>query len=128
VEALKEEGATDEAIRAALATWHEENAEAINAVKALAVQIQAYIRENRPERDPSRLTDRMIQRRQRYRENQQALRQLRLQLEDENLTEEERAQIKAQMGELLRERKRLMRNKRTDEGGIGGEGGRRPGE
>ncbi len=128
VDGLKEDGATDEAIRAALTTWHEENAEAIAAVKGLAEQIQAYIRENRPERDRPRITERMRERFQKMQANQQAMRQLRVQLRNEELTDAEKAELKEQMGQLLRERKRLMRNKRADEGGNGGENGRRPGE
>ncbi|MEX0322114.1 MAG: hypothetical protein AB3N63_08150 [Puniceicoccaceae bacterium] len=128
VDALKEDGATDEEIRAALKTWHEENAEAIAIVRGLAEQIQAYIRENRPERERPRITDRMRARMVALRENQQAMRQLRVQLRNEELTDEERAELKEQMGQLLRERKRLMRNRRADEGGNGGDDGRRPGD
>ena len=128
VNELKANGATDAEIRAALATWHVENADAIAAMKTLAEQIQAYIRENRPEREPLQFTQRMRERHQNMIQNQTQLREQRLLLENENLGEQERNQIKAQIGELLRERKHLMRNKRADEGGNGGDNGRRPGE
>ncbi|MGC9452317.1 MAG: hypothetical protein ACP5I4_12820 [Oceanipulchritudo sp.] len=119
------EDPTAEEIRAAIEAWRAENQDLIDETRALAEEIRAWFRENRPHRPPPGLSEGMVQRRAQFRQNIQEMRQLREQLMNPDLTEEQYEQIRMQQRELLQERKTLMRNKRADEGGVGGD--RRPG-
>jgi len=119
------EDPTDEEIRATVEAWKAENAEAIAATKALSEEIRNWFRENRPHRPPPEVTREMTRRRARFKENSTEIRQIRHQMEGLDSESGEYAQLQEQLRSLLHERKQLMRNKRTGEGGVGGD--RRPG-
>jgi hypothetical protein len=116
--------ASDETIKTALQQWAAANADEIDVVRGLAQQIRDYIRENRPEREDVEVTDEMLRRRMRFRENTREMRQLKNQYANGEI---QKAQFREQMGDLLRERKQLMRRKRGDEAGGGGDDGPRRG-
>ncbi|MEX0331981.1 MAG: hypothetical protein AB3N64_11210 [Puniceicoccaceae bacterium] len=118
------EDPTDEEIRAAVEAWKLENQEAIAATRQLAQEIRQWFRENRPHRPPPDVTQSMVQRKQRFRENINEAQQLRLQMEGLDPDSDEHAALRQQLRSLLQERKQLMRNKRIGEGGAGGD--RRP--
>ena len=119
------EDPTDEEIRAAIEAWRAENADLIAQTRALAEEVRAWFQENRPHRPPPGGDyEGMTQRRKQFRQNIQAMRQLREQLMDPNLSEEEYDRIRQQQRTLLQERKELMRQKRIHEGDAGGD--RRP--
>lgn len=127
------EDPTDEEIRAAIEAWRTENADEIAAVRALSQEIRDWFRENRPHRQGAFDTPRMEQRRGEFRENVRAMhasrQELRNQLGNPDLTEEERHHLiqnfREQQRELMRERQMLKRQERIDQGGVGGD--RRPG-
>jgi murein L,D-transpeptidase YcbB/YkuD len=119
------EDPTDEEIRAAIEAWKAENADAIAAAQDLAREIRQWFRENRPHRPPPEVTQEMHQRRLRFKENIGEVRDLRAQMEGLDPESDEYAALREELRTLLQERKRLMRNKRADEGGVGGD--RRPG-
>lgn len=131
IQALGED-ATDEEIRAALEDWRTVNVEAIDATKALAEEVRAWHRENRPQRD-QRVREGIRDRRQAFRENAVELRQahrgLREELANPDLTPEQRRemirQFREEQRDLLKERKQLRRGGRFNDDGEGGE--RRPG-
>ena len=119
------EDPTDEEIRAAIEAWREQNQVKIQQVQELAAQIRNWFREHRPDRPPPDVTGEMTQRRAQFRNNIQEMRQLRHQLMDPELTPEEHDALREQQRLLLQERRVLMRTKRNQEGGVGGD--RRPG-
>jgi hypothetical protein len=127
------EDPTDEAVREAIEAWRTENAAEIEAVRALAKSIRDWFRENRPGRDGRIMTPRMLQRRLAFRENVAEMRQNRMQLreqmQDPTLTEQERKALmqnfRQQQRELMSERKQLKREERINQGEGGGD--RRPG-
>lgn len=129
------EGLTDEAeIRAALEDWRAENQEAIDDIRANAQQVRDWFRANRPERPGAGQTDGMRQRRLQFRANvaemQLERHQLRLQLQDPDLTEEEReALIQAFRDENRETMQRLRARKRQQrlEGDGGGDRRGNPG-
>jgi hypothetical protein len=127
------EGVTPEEIHEALTTWREENADRIARVRENAQLVRDYFRAQRPDREGLSKTDAMKRRRAQFRkdvaEMRQDQRQLRLQLQDPDLTDEEReALIQAFRDEnretmqKLRARKRYQRLE-----GDGGGGDRRTG-
>ena len=126
------ENPTDEAIREAIEAWREQNAAEIQAVQALALQVRNWFRENPPNRPGAFETPRMTQRRAEFRESIRTLhqnrQQLRAQMQDPNLTDEERHQMiqafREQQRDLMRDRRMLKRQERLDQGGFGGD--RRP--
>ena len=118
------EDPTDEEIRAAVEAWKVQNQEQIAATQQLAQEIRNWFRENRPDRPPPDVTQSMLQRKLRFRENINEAQQLRLQMEGLDPDSEEHAALRQQLRSLLQERKQLMRNKRIGEGGAGGD--RRP--
>lgn len=118
------EDPTDAEIRAAIEAWRSENEAQIAATRALAEEIRTWFQENRPHRPPPGMSDGMVQRRGQFRQNIQEMRQLRTQLMDPNLSEEDYDRIREQQRLLLQERKELMRQKRIHEGDAGGD--RRP--
>lgn len=128
------EDATAEDIRAALEDWRVANEDAITDARELATTLREWFQANRPERPGVGNSPEMVQRRQAFRENvaqmQANRQQLREQLRDPALTEEDRQQIMAQFREeqrnLIRERQSLKRQERIDQGGVGGD--RRPGQ
>lgn len=119
--------ATDEEIRSALEAWHIDNAVAIAEARAIAEEIRTWVMDNRPERPGHGpiIKARMEQRRESFRTNQAEVNGLRQQLRNQDLSEGDREQLRTQLRDTLRDRKHLMRNKRADEGGVGGD--RRPG-
>lgn len=127
------EDPTDEAVREAIEAWRAENADEIEAVRALAQSVRDWFRENRPGREGRVMTPRMLQRRLAFKENVKEMHQNRLQLreqmQDPTLTEQERKAImqnfREQQRELMRERKQLKREERLNQGEGGGD--RRPG-
>lgn len=127
------ENPTDEAVREAIEAWREQNAAEIEAVQALALQVRNWFRENRPNRPGAFETPRMTQRRTEFRESIRTLhqnrQQLRTQMRDPSLTDEERQQLmqafREEQRDLMRERQMLKRQERLDQGGAGGD--RRPG-
>lgn len=118
------EDPTDEEIRAAVEAWKVQNQEQIAATQQLAQEIRNWFRENRPDRPPPDMTQAMVQRKQRFRENINEAHQLRLQMDGLDPDSDEYAAVRNQLRSLLQERKQLMRNKRIGEGGAGGD--RRP--
>jgi hypothetical protein len=127
------EDPTDEEVREALEGWREANADAIEEAKGLSDELREWFRANRPDRPGAAITPRMALRRAAFRENVREMRQnriaLRNELQNPDLTEEERQEIMAtfreQQRELMRERKALKRKQRINQGGVGGD--RRPG-
>jgi len=127
------EDPTDEAVREAIEAWRADNADEIEAVRVLAKSLRDWFRENRPGRDGRVMTPRMVQRRLAFRDNVKEMRQNRLQLreqmQDPALTDEERKtlmqEFRQQQRELMRERKQLKREERIQQGEGGGD--RRPG-
>ena len=114
------EGTTDEVIRETLEEWRTAHETEIEEIRAQAHLVRDWFREHRPVRPEVDQTDGMRHRRQQFRENvaemQREQRQLRLQLQNPDLTEEEReALIQAFRDEnretmqKLRARKRQMR-------------------
>ena len=122
---LSLENPTDEDIRAAIEAWKVQNQEAIAATQQLSQEIRNWFRENRPDRPPPAMTQKMAQRKLQFRENMQQVRQLRTQMDGLDPDSDEFAAYRLQLRSLLQERKQLMRDKRADEGGAGGD--RRPG-
>ncbi len=122
---LQEQGATDEDVRAALLAWREEHAGDVGEIRELALQIRTYFRENRPERPDPVITQAMMNRRERFRLNTQEIVQLRTQLREMDPESEACQELRNQLQEKLQERKAMLRNKRTQEGG--GAGGDRRG-
>ena len=119
------EDPTDAEIRAAIEAWRAENVDLIAQTRALAEEIRTWFQENRPFRPaPGGDYEGMTQRRKQFRQNIQSMRQLREQLMDPNLSEEDCDRIREQQRTLLQERKELMRQKRIHEGDAGGD--RRP--
>ena len=115
------ENPTDEQIREAVEAWKVQNQEAIAATQQLAQEIRNWFRENRPDRPPPDVTQQMVRRKQRFRENMNEAQQLRLQMEGLDPDSEEHAALRTQLRSLLQERKQLMRNKRLGESGAGGD-------
>jgi len=122
---LQEQGATDEEVRAALMAWREEHAGDVGEIRELAQQIRNYFRENRPERPDPTVTQAMLNRRERFRINTQEIVQLRQQLRTMDPEDEACQELRQQLQQKLQERKVMLRNKRTQEGG--GAGGDRRG-
>jgi chromosome segregation ATPase len=119
------EDPTEEEIRAAIEAWRAENGDLIAQTRALAEEIRTWFQENRPHRPPpGGDMEGMTMRRKQFRQNIHEMRQLREQLMDPNLSEEEYDRIREQQRQLLQERKELMRQKRIHEGDAGGD--RRP--
>lgn len=124
---------TDEAVRSAMEAWRTENADELAAVQALATEIRDWFRENRPMRPHAFDTPRMLARRAAFRDNVQTMRQnrreLRNQMSNPDLTEEQRRELiqafREEQRDLMRERQMLKRQERLDQGGVGGD--RRPG-
>ena len=127
------EDPTDEAVREAIETWRTENADEVEAVRELAKGIRQWFKENRPGRDGRIMTPRMLQRRLAFRDNVREMREnrreLREQMQDPDLTDEERKDLmqefRQKQRELMRERKQLKREERLNQGEGGGD--RRPG-
>ncbi|NDV62039.1 hypothetical protein G0Q06_06235 [Puniceicoccales bacterium CK1056] len=127
------ENPTDEAVREAIEAWRAENADEIEAVRVLAKSLRDWFRENRPGRDGRVMTPRMLQRRLAFRDNVKEMRtnrlELREQMQDPALTDEERKalmqEFRQEQGKLMRERKQLKREERIQQGEGGGD--RRPG-
>lgn len=132
IESLGED-ATDEEIRAALATWREENADAIAANRAMAEEIREWFQSQRPERPGHAVSQAARQRQADFRETATAIREARRnfgeELNDPTLTREQRREMvedyRTQQKELLRERAELKRQERLNQTGEGGD--RRPG-
>lgn len=127
------ENPTDEEVRAAVEAWREDNAEAIAETQALAMELREWFRESRPHREPPVITPGMRHRKQEFRrlthEVRENRRDLRQDLRNPDLTEEERLELiqvfREEQRELMRERKQLLRQQRLNQGGVGGD--RRPG-
>jgi murein L,D-transpeptidase YcbB/YkuD len=119
------EDPTDEEIRAAVQAWKTENADAITAAQELAQEIRQWFRENRPHRPPPEGLHAMHQRRLQFKDNMVQVHDIRQQMEALDPDSDEYAALREQLRELMRDRKRYMRKRRSDEGGVGGD--RRPG-
>jgi hypothetical protein len=126
------ENPADEDVAAALEAWKSENADSIEATKALSQEIRDWFRENRPPRPMRGRGDEVSQRRNDFQQNRQALRENRRalaeQMQDPNLTEEDRQALiesfREEQRDLLMQRKNLLRERRDAEAGAGGD--RRP--
>ena len=127
------EGATPEEIHEALTGWREANADRIASVKANAQLVRDYFRAQRPDREGLGQTDGMKRRRAEFRDDVAEMRkeqkQLRLQLQDPDLTDEEReALIQAFRDENRETMQKLKARKRYQRlEGDGGGGDRRTG-
>jgi hypothetical protein len=111
------EGKTREEIRAAVEEWKAlpENKAQADIIRENMVVVRTWFRENRPPRPDPVITEEMQLRREKFRRISHRIHTLKQELEADPENEE----LKAQLRNLLQERKRLMRKRRG--GGVGGD-------
>lgn len=129
------EDPTDDAMRAALEQWRSENEDRIAEIRANAETVREYFRAQREERQQSGESDGMKRRRMQFREDVQVMReaqeQLRLQLQNEELSEEDREALvnafREENRETMRKLKAIKRQQRLEQGDGGGDRRQGPG-
>jgi hypothetical protein len=129
------EDPTDDALRAALEQWRSENEEQIAEIRENAEVVREYFRAQREERQQSGESDGMKQRRMQFREEVQVMReaqeQLRLQLQNGELSEADREALvqafREENRETMRKLKAIKRQQRLEQGDGGGDRRQGPG-
>lgn len=108
-----------------LVGWFDENSDDINTLRESVTTLRDWFREERPDRPDPVMTGDMVRRRSQFKTNSDGITQtqkrLRLMLQNDP-DNPECQQLREQLGNLLGERKQLLREQRGGEGGPGGEG------
>ena len=105
--------------------WFESEAANIELLRTNVDVLRDWYRETRPDRPDPVMTGEMVQRRERFQQNSDGIKQTRERLramEQSDPDNPECEQLRQQLGNLLGERKQIIRNQRQGEGGSGGDG------
>lgn len=104
---------------------HNLNPDAFDELKVAVEEIRTWYREVRPDRPDPVMTGDMLRRRLRFRTNSDGISQTQRRLRELKQSDPDNPecdQLREQLGNLLGERKQLLREQRRGEGGPGGEG------